>query len=85
MWAAVKCLVAVGSSNVDLIKSHARYSLFHRACKYQMCLTFLSRYKYLQEPSQAGVMDDKPARSFLQQCVYTWSHAELCLHAAGGS
>ena len=24
VWAAVKCLVAVGSSNVELIKSHAR-------------------------------------------------------------
>ncbi len=24
VWAAVKCLVAVGSSNVDLIKAHAR-------------------------------------------------------------
>ena len=33
VWAAVKCLVAVGSSNVDLMKSHARYSPFHRASK----------------------------------------------------
>ena len=24
VWAAVKCLVTVGSSNVDLIRSHAR-------------------------------------------------------------
>ena len=24
VWAAVKCLVSVGSSNVDLIKAHAR-------------------------------------------------------------
>ena len=26
VWAAVKCLVSVGASNVDLIKAHARCS-----------------------------------------------------------
>ena len=33
VWAAVKCLVAVGSSNVDLIKSHARYIPYSMVCK----------------------------------------------------
>ncbi len=27
VWAAVKCLVAVGSSNADLIKAHARWGI----------------------------------------------------------
>lgn len=26
VWAAVKCLVSVGSTNVGLIKAHARYN-----------------------------------------------------------
>ena len=59
VWAAVKCLVAVGSSNVDLIKSHARYSAFHRVCKVRRCFCSCLNADSLLGPRQAGVMDDK--------------------------
>ena len=37
VWAAVKCLVAVGSSNVDLIRAHARSA---PACSSQQALPY---------------------------------------------
>lgn len=58
VWAAVKCLVAVGASNVDLIKAHARLAahaltlIQHARKPSRWCQQLIMHYRYTTCPAR---------------------------------